>query len=308
VAREYARLKVSIWADPDFRRLTPSAQHLYFALLTSPSLTHCGVGDWRPKRLAALAEDWTEKDVLEAANELSENLYLVVDEDTEEVLIRSFIRHDGLMHQPRMAVSMVKAQHAVASSKLRGVIVHELRRLKVEQPDLPGWKDVKGKPGQALDLLEMESIDPADLGVGLGSVSGSVSAPFGSNAEQGLGYVSGSPTPAPIPPAPEPSIRAVRDDDGDDVASKPARKTGRKRPPTPLPDDWKPNDRHLEIAKERGLDPRVELESFRDYAASVDWRKVDWDATFRNWLRNSNGNTRSSRTDSSSSIWKGLDL
>lgn len=66
------------------------------------------------------------------------------------------------------------------------------------------------------------------------------------------------------------------------------RQNGRKRPATPLPDDWKPNDGHLEIANERGLDPKAELVAFRDYATSVDWRKVDWDATFRNWLRKAN--------------------
>ena len=42
MAREYSRVKVTIWADADFRSLTPRAQHLYFMLLTNPSLSMAG--------------------------------------------------------------------------------------------------------------------------------------------------------------------------------------------------------------------------------------------------------------------------
>lgn len=54
----------------------------------------------------------------------------------------------------------------------------------------------------------------------------------------------------------------------------------------PLPDDWRPNAAHVELAHELGIDGRFEEARFRDYAAGRGWRMVDWDATFRNWLRN----------------------
>src|SRR3954447_16815038 len=105
MAREYARLRIDIWIDDNFRRLSPPAQHLYFVLLTSPSLSYCGVSDWRPGRIAAAAAGWTAEAVEAAGRELTECQYIVPDAGTEEVLIRSFIRHDGLMKESRVAVS-----------------------------------------------------------------------------------------------------------------------------------------------------------------------------------------------------------
>ena len=61
------------------------------------------------------------------------------------------------------------------------------------------------------------------------------------------------------------------------------RKTGRK---TKLPDDWKPTEEHRTIAEREGVDLVRELEKFLDHCEANAWRKVDWNATFRNWLRN----------------------
>lgn len=61
---------------------------------------------------------------------------------------------------------------------------------------------------------------------------------------------------------------------------KPKRKTK-----TILPDDWEPNASHEVIAREQGVDLRVQTELFRDHWKGNGERKADWDATFRNWLR-----------------------
>jgi hypothetical protein len=158
VAREHAQLRLAMWSDDDFRDLTPAAQHLYMLLLTSPSLSYCGVADWRPRRIAALARGWTVAHVEAAAKELSGRLFIVVDEDTEEVLVRSFVRNDGVMLRDRMATAMAKAHAAVASSVLRGVIVHELVRLREAQPDLGGWGS-----DRAVEVLGKASVDPSTL-------------------------------------------------------------------------------------------------------------------------------------------------
>jgi hypothetical protein len=52
-----------------------------------------------------------------------------------------------------------------------------------------------------------------------------------------------------------------------------------------LPDSWGPNDAHRELATERGVDAAEEAEAFRDHAAANARTQVDWDASFRNWLR-----------------------
>ena len=182
MAREFAQIKLSVWADDDWRDLSAMARYLYLTLLTSPTLNHCGVADWRPSRIAALNGMGVEE-VESAGDELISALYLVVDRESEEVLIRSFIRNDGLMKQPKMAVAMASAHAAVASRDIRGVLVHELKRLREDFPDLSGWGSEK-----ATHLLGLRSVDPSTFPLGKGSGKG-IGTPFGK----------GSPTPAPTP-------------------------------------------------------------------------------------------------------------
>jgi hypothetical protein len=202
VARKYAQIKLAIWGDDDFRELSPQAQHLFFVVITSPTMNHCGVADWRPGRIAAMASGWTVDDINTAAAELVDRLYLVIDEETEEVLVRSFIRHDELMRQPKMAVAVAKAHDSVASSVIRGVVVHELNRLRADEPGLNGWEG-KG----VAELLGKASIDPSTYPLAKGSRKdfgkGSVKG-FGKGiaTPSGKGSTKGCPTPAPAP-APE---------------------------------------------------------------------------------------------------------
>jgi hypothetical protein len=60
-------------------------------------------------------------------------------------------------------------------------------------------------------------------------------------------------------------------------------RTGAKRA-TQLPDDWKPNETHLEIAREYGLDPAYELRAFKDRNEAKGTTYKNWDAAFRTWL------------------------
>lgn len=158
MARDRANINTDIWNDDDFRQLTGAAQLLYFQLLTSATLTYAGVADWRPNRLAALAAGRRPDDVHVAGDELEQGLYIVTDEDTEEVLIRSFMKHDGLLQKPNVAKAMVKAYDQVYSLTLKGVIVHELNRLYEQFPE---WKafEVQG----VLDLLDKRSVDPSEV-------------------------------------------------------------------------------------------------------------------------------------------------
>ena len=159
MARDHARVELNIWADDDWLDLTPGAQHLYLVLLTHPDLSYAGVADWRPNRLRAMASHWDTDDVKRAAEELARNLYIVVDEDTEEALVRSFVRNDGLMKQPNLAKAMVKAARSIASRSIRAVLVHELLRLREDHPDLKGWES-------ADELLSWRSTDPSGYPTG----------------------------------------------------------------------------------------------------------------------------------------------
>lgn len=87
--------------------------------------------------------------------------------------------------------------------------------------------------------------------------------------------------------------------------AKPRKPTGRKRPARPLPDDWKPGDTHLAICRERGLDPALELANFRDHARANDRRQVDWDASFRTWLRKADpSRSRRAQPETTPAYWR----
>lgn len=175
MARDRANIRTDIWNDDDFRQLSANAQLLYLQLLTSATLTYAGVADWRPKRIAALACGRNAKDVEAAAEELSNGLYIVIDEDTEEVMIRSFLKHDGLLQKPNVAKAMVTAYGQVYSLTLKGVIVHELTRLAER---FPKW-NAFSLPG-VQDILLNRSFNPSELlrnGSGKGSGKGSENSP-----------------------------------------------------------------------------------------------------------------------------------
>lgn len=76
---------------------------------------------------------------------------------------------------------------------------------------------------------------------------------------------------APSGPEPTGQDRAKRD-----------RKPVKRR----LPVDWAPTAEHAKIASERKLDLSGEVLKLRDWAASRGAAYADWDAMFRNWLRN----------------------
>lgn len=65
----------------------------------------------------------------------------------------------------------------------------------------------------------------------------------------------------------------------------PKTKTKAKRA-TQLPASWKPNEAHRELAAERSVDLDLAADKFRDHAAANERTLKDWDAGFRNWLRN----------------------
>ena len=214
MAREFARITCEIWSDDDFRNLTGPAQLLYLTLLTHNSLSYCGVVDWHPGRIAALTRENTEHQVRLAAAELSYNYFCVFDQGTDEVLVRSFLRHDGLLKQERLHVSAAKAFGSVASNKLRAVIVFELQRFKRENPDLAGWK----KP-QMMTLLKQTAVSVRETDVEMSMPSGMGFLPvdnfpfgqgFGQRLPQTPGSVSGASTPSPSP-SPSPATSSKED-------------------------------------------------------------------------------------------------
>ena len=134
MARNYAQIKSDIWKDEHFKTtLGVDAQWMYFTLLSQPNLNGAGVLPLQDRRWRRLAEDLTADRVEAALHRLQAHWYVLVDEDTEEVLIRSFIRNDGLWKQPNVLKSALGHAKNTLSAPLRAVIWHELERLPLHQ-------------------------------------------------------------------------------------------------------------------------------------------------------------------------------
>lgn len=131
-----------MWASRKWRRLSTGAQWLYMFLLTSPTLTYAGISDWRPARIAAKADGVDADEIRRRAAELEAGRFAYVDESTEEVVIRSFLRYDGLLLNPNLWRSVGVDFADIASERLQTVVAVEAKRLRDEHPD--GFMTSKG--------------------------------------------------------------------------------------------------------------------------------------------------------------------
>lgn len=132
MARDHARIDVHIWADEDWKALSPLAKLLYLQLISQPRLSYAGLLDLAVKRWARAHPDMSISELRAALSELDNARFVVVDQDTEEVLVRTYIRNDGLYKQPQVLAAAVRVAFDIESTILRTALAAELRRLPVE--------------------------------------------------------------------------------------------------------------------------------------------------------------------------------
>jgi hypothetical protein len=136
----YTRIFASIWTDPDFTTLTAHAQRLYLLLVTQPDVSHAGVLPLTERRWARLALDTDLDSVRAAVTELIHRRFIVTDETTEEVLIRSYIKWDDQWRNPNGWKAVQKARSQVLSKPLADLIDTTLQALTeggTEAPSQP---------------------------------------------------------------------------------------------------------------------------------------------------------------------------
>jgi hypothetical protein len=276
MARKFGTVNVAIWNDPEFRALAPAAQHLYLLLWTSPDLSFCGTHDWRPGRLTKLSSGFTEEHTRTVAACLTARHFFVIDEETEEILVRAWARFDELLKQPRLAVSYASAYSAVYSPTLRAVLANETRKMRDLWPDLACWKDER-----VAVILDHPAVSAKDLPTPADPFGPAVGDGFDPAFALGLAQTQGKVWPsvwAPPTPAPTPTPSTITPIGAD--------KSAKAKRSTQLPDDWQPNDGHLAFAAENRIDARAEAAQFADHHRARGSSMKDWDAAFRTWLRN----------------------
>lgn len=144
---DYSKLYTAIWADRDFTALSGDAQRLYLLLLSQESRSLAGVLPLTIRRWAALAGDTTVESITAALHELAAARFVVIDWNTDELLIRTFIRNDELYRQPNVLKGALREAQQVLSAALRWALHSELLKL-------PDHKDRANTLAAAETLVE----------------------------------------------------------------------------------------------------------------------------------------------------------
>ena len=265
MAREHANLRLDIWGDDDWRALTRDGQWLYELLLTHPKTNRAGVCEWHPGRLALMSRGTTVDEIVTMAAELIGTHFIVVDEATGEVVIRSYIKHDGVLKQPNMTTTMANDWAGLASPTIRAVIAFELQKLRDADPGLPAWRNKR-----VMTILEAHAVNAKALPIAEPLVP-TIGLPIAlpKALPIGLPIPLGSPTSTTTSTTTEASLLSDE---------------ARKKPEVRIPAGWAPTSAHFERAKTNHLDIAKEAEAFRNHAETHDRHAANWNAAFTTWL------------------------
>jgi hypothetical protein len=120
VARVHTNLKTEVWAPGSgFRQLSPHAQWAYMLLMSQSQISNLGLLAYTPQKWVRLAKGLTEETLEEAIAELAAGYYILVDRDTSELLVRTFIRHDKVWSQPALVTNARVLIGQVESDEIR---------------------------------------------------------------------------------------------------------------------------------------------------------------------------------------------
>lgn len=128
--RDHGRILCAIWRDKDFRALSVEAQRLYMLLLSQPNVNNAGVLPLQVSKWAKGCDGTKASDIEAALEELASQNYVFYDDDTEEALVRSYMRNDGVMAHKYIWKNALKCCEAVESPILREVLAAELTRTR----------------------------------------------------------------------------------------------------------------------------------------------------------------------------------
>ncbi len=251
VATRYRKVEVAVWGDARWRRLTPlqpCGQALWLWMLTSEkTISIPGVVVGSDLELAGSLR-WPLGDFQRAFAELERENMVIADWDA------------GLVLLERALVDGLGAPRETAAPQSPNVIKSWAKV----------WEELPDSPLKATLLRRLMLFCD-----GLGRA-------FRQAFREGFAKAIAKAMPETAP---------IQDQDQDqeqeqeqDPRSR-ARGSRSKGSEIPIPDDWRPNEKHAATARELGVDLEREAAGFRDHAETVGRKAVSWDAAFRTWLR-----------------------
>ncbi|MEU5976311.1 hypothetical protein [Streptomyces sp. NPDC047315] len=223
MARGHGRILASIWEDSDFLALDEREQRLYLFLISQPNLNHAGLLPLTLRRWSRKARGLTSAELEKCLEALEAARFVVLDDDTEELLIRSFVRNDGVWRMPKVMGAMVSGAFEISSKRLQQALLAEMDRIPLEELNDEPTK-YRGEDGpsirrQVADHIETlrkgfgnptpdptggGSVTPSDTPSGTPSDTPAEGGPKGSTRGRAGASRAHSPAPAPTP-APNPS-------------------------------------------------------------------------------------------------------
>lgn len=199
--RSHGRIMAAIWNDADFLALPEGPQRLYLFLLSQPDLSHAGLVPMRVRRWAKKVAGATAETVRAYLADLEDARFVVADDDTEEVLIRTFVRNDGVYRQPKVMLRMREDARQIESAALRDAFRRELDRLPLhELSTQPTGRDHDG-PSTFTSVSAVVETLREDFPNPTAGVSDGVS----DTPRVRAGVFPQPPTPSPLPPSPVPA-------------------------------------------------------------------------------------------------------
>lgn len=181
----YVRVVRSIWTDPEWLELTSTEKLVYLQLISQPNISKCGVLPFVPRRWAHMHPDLSADDLIATLSALEAKRYVVVDRDTEELLVRTYLRYDEAWKQTNGTRGIQIEAQEIMSKRLLDHVIQEY-----EQASGNSWRKGNDKGND----------NPCDE-----SSDNTRATPLTPN-----------PYPTTLIPDPEPSLALVPTDDSND--------------------------------------------------------------------------------------------
>lgn len=234
MARGHGRILTPIWEDTDFLALNQEQQRLYLFLISQPNLNHAGLLPLTLRRWARKAAGLTAPELEQHLHALAKTRFIVMDHDTEELLIRSFVRNDGVWKQPKVMGAAVSGAMEISSRALRWALLAEMDRIPLDELSEEPTKTTRGPGPSIRDQVteHIETLRKAFRGSTPPPAQGSSAAPSGTPSGTPSAAPSESPSDAPDEGDQEGSTR-VRT--GADVRAAPTPAPALSPSPTPDP-------------------------------------------------------------------------
>ena len=145
---KYVRVMRSIWTDPDWLALSSRSKMIYLQLISQANISKAGVLPTVPRRWASMYPDLDVDDILASIDDLSTAGFVLVDEDTEELLVRTYMRYDEMYAQPNGRKAILAATDEIVSGTLRATVEEELEDLTGEGSDNPSGNPSRNLSGK----------------------------------------------------------------------------------------------------------------------------------------------------------------